>query len=64
MITYKHTIALQGKSDLTRVFLGNRLAGVIAQTRDGKFQYRPKGSKVYGDKFDTLAECKKSLEGK
>ena len=45
-----------------RVTLDGKRVGIIYQQFDSMWQYFPKGSKDGGDKFPTLALCKRSLE--
>jgi hypothetical protein len=60
MITYKPT----EYSGEIRVYLEGKFTGTIHQTTDNQFQYWPKGPRAKGgDKFPTLALCKRSLEG-
>lgn len=47
--------------NLTAVFLEGKRVGKIQQIY-GKYRYIPKSSKAIGEPFDTLEECKKSLE--
>lgn len=44
------------------VRLDGRHVGNIKQMLSGGFAYFPKGSNGQGDTFDTLEECKRSLE--
>jgi len=47
-----------------RVYLDDKLVGIIEQNESGGFQYVPRGfRKVKGDVFATLVECKNSLIG-
>lgn len=57
MITYEFI-----KETLHAVFLEGKRIGKIEKTYLG-WQYFPKGSKLVGDPFDTIEECKESLEG-
>lgn len=57
IITYEYV-----RESLHIVFLEGRRIGKIKKTVNG-FQYFPMGSKLVGDPFDTLNECKQSLEG-
>ena len=56
MITYEWI-----QKDLIAVFLNNKRVGKIKLTHLG-WQYFPKNSKIEGDPFKTLNECKRSLE--
>lgn len=47
----------------TLVFLKGRRVGYISRTFDDFFTYYPRGKKDHAALFDTLAECKQSLEG-
>lgn len=53
-VTYKSIVKVQVYSD-------NKFVGAIYE-EDGKFRYYPKNSKDGGAAFDTLDECKKSIE--
>ena len=57
MITYKTT---ETTTDIT-VYLGKKMVGTIRRGNLG-WCYYPKGWKVGGLPFATLAACKKSLE--
>lgn len=57
-ITYSHDT-----TDRVTVYLAGRHVGVIRQQKDGQWQYFPKGQKTGGEKFPTLAQCKRSVEG-
>lgn len=51
-----------------KVYLGSKLVGHIRQQQDaeggyGGWVYYPRGNKVGGDAFLTLAACKRSIEG-
>lgn len=56
MITYEYI-----REELHAVFLEGKRVGKIKKTEFG-FQYFPKGSNLVGEPFDTLEECKESLE--
>lgn len=60
MITYEFV-----KENLHIVFLNDgrktKRVGKIKKTHLG-WQYFPKGSRIVGEPFDTLKECKESLE--
>lgn len=43
-----------------RVKMGRDLLGTISTVKGG-YQYQPRGSRLVGDVFPTLAECKASL---
>jgi len=44
------------------VFLENKWVGTIYENSEGWY-YKPKGTKIKGDTFPTLKECKLSLIG-
>jgi len=51
------------KGDLIQVRLGRKHIGDIKKNpKTGKFFYKPKGSRLVGDEFDTVAAVKRSLE--
>jgi len=63
-ITYK-TEGLSVSSSV-RVYSGGRRVGTIkAETEAGSdgYRYYPKGNKYGGDFYNSLAACKRSLEG-
>ena len=57
MITYEWV-----KGSMVAVFLENKRVGKIQMTDKGQWFYIPKGSKTVGDLYDSLEECKQSLE--
>jgi hypothetical protein len=57
MITYEKFLGGE------RVNLDGKVVGVI-QTVPGGFAYIPKGSKITGETFTTVAGVKRSLEGR
>lgn len=51
------------KGDVVQVRLGRKHIGDIKKNKEnGKFFYKPKGSKLVGEEFDTVAAVKRSLE--
>lgn len=60
MITYEHNV---GKNNDIAVKLDGKLSGKIVFS-DGGFRYHPKGSKLVGDEFRSLAAVKASIEGR
>jgi hypothetical protein len=61
MITYEFCHG--GQPRHITVFLDGKPVGHIEQLFDGMWQYWPKGPRAEGgDKFPTLALCKRSLE--
>lgn len=47
------------------VRLDGKIVGIIQEYVEGdvrSYQYIPKGSKTGGEKFPTLAQCKRSIE--
>lgn len=51
------------KGDIIQVRLGRKHIGDIKKNKEsGKFFYKPKGSRLIGEEFDTVAAVKRSLE--
>lgn len=51
------------KGDVIQVRLGRKHIGDIKKNKEsGKFFYKPKGSRLVGEEFDTVAAVKRSLE--
>jgi hypothetical protein len=61
MITYKKEIVKVLANPKYIVFLDKKHVGQIKKTNLG-WQYFPKGSSLVGEPFETLEDCKKSLE--
>lgn len=59
-LTYKDS-GLLPKGKQTKVFLASKRIGTIFRIKDG-YHYRPLKSKLGGDTFSTLDQCKRSLE--
>ena len=57
MITYEWI-----KEKLVAVFLDGKRVGKIGKAHDDKWRYFPKGSSTCGEPFETLEDCKKSIE--
>lgn len=61
MITYSGNKSVSGRIWVT---LDGKAAGEIVEVLGG-YQYRPRGTKkdMWGEIFQTLEQCKQSLEG-
>lgn len=61
MITY-----IQNGKNRIQVLLDSKVVGDIhiidSSDHFKQYQYKPKGSKIKGEKFNSLSDCKKSLE--
>jgi hypothetical protein len=61
--SYEINYTLNGKTRHIDVRFGRRVAGHIKKAKDGNgFYYQPKGSKLAGETFATVAEVKRSIE--